>query len=122
LSLSTCLEMRNRGVVSDGLEAVTVARDGTWFRRGTTRVDLSRRLSLARLLRALVEQYLDGPQGRVTSSTLIAQAWPDERINPTSASTRLHTTIRRLRALGLEDVLLHRPSGYYLHRRCTISE
>jgi predicted ATPase len=97
---------------------LVVARDGMRFRSQGVVVDLARRRSLARVLHVLVE--VGGVE--VEPQELIARSWPDERIEARAAAQRLHTAVRRLRQLGMNDALLLGKRGYYLHPGCVVSD
>jgi len=79
---------------------------------GGNQVDLRRRHPARRILLALCEAHERG-EG-VSSQGLIDAGWPGERIRPDSARMRLHTTIRTLRQLGLDQDLQTREDGYRL--------
>ena len=49
-----------------------------------------------------------------SADALLAAGWPGERLRYDSGMLRVYTAIRRLRALGLERVLLTRDDGYQL--------
>jgi hypothetical protein len=44
----------------------------------------------------------------------LAAGWPDEKVLYDAGMLRVYTAIRRLRKLGLTDVLLRRDDGYVL--------
>jgi tetratricopeptide (TPR) repeat protein len=81
---------------------------------GGARVSLARHGSMRRVLDALVARRLDGPGVATTADELLATGWPGERVRYESGLLRVYTTIRRLRRLGLEGVLLTRDDGYLL--------
>jgi DNA-binding winged helix-turn-helix (wHTH) protein len=87
---------------------------GTWFEVGATRVDLSRRVVLARVLARLIEARRTAPGHAVTGTELVAAGWPGERIIPMAARHRLHVAIATLRKMGLTDVLVTTRGGYLL--------
>ena len=76
-------------------------------------LDLSRRSALRKVLLALAERHARGLGGLATAEVLEA-GWPGERMRAESASARVYMAIRRLRALGLEEVLLTTEDGYAL--------
>lgn len=110
------VRMLERAVTADDSAvvgpALAVADDGTWFQLGTgRRVDLKRRGSLRKVLRALVDRHGNGALDR---ERLFAFGWPGERLHPEAASKRLRVAIATLRTLGLREVLLTRDDGYLL--------
>ncbi|MEM9071966.1 MAG: hypothetical protein AAGE52_25895 [Myxococcota bacterium] len=91
----------------------SLAWDGARFRvdKGAW-VELTRRPTLRRLLDALVRA--DAPMSK---EELFAAAWPGEaHTKPGSAARRVHTAVRRLRQLGLGDVLSSDREGYWIDR------
>lgn len=97
----------------DSGEVLRVAADGSGFEYAATRVDLRSREVLARMLVALTRNRLEGDGRGMSPSALIEETWPGERMTESSAASRLHSTIRRLRKMGLADRLLHE-HGHYL--------
>jgi len=77
-------------------------------------VDLSRRGLLWRLVSRLLVAHADAPGEAVSPEAMIDAGWPDERILPEAAKTRLYTAIRSLRKTGLEEHLWSRDGGYLL--------
>ena len=53
-------------------------------------------------------------EARVLYLDLIEAGWPGEKMQHEAATLRVYTTIRRLRGLGLGDVLVTRDEGYLL--------
>ena len=81
-----------------------------------SKVDLRRRRTVRRVLAALAAHRLDHPGDALTAEQCLEAGWPGERMLPDAARTRLWTTIRALRATGLEDALETVGSGYRLAR------
>lgn len=89
---------------------------GEWFRRaGAERVDLTRRPKLRMLLEALLEKRLASPGDPAQAEWLMSRVWPQEKILPSAASSRLYVAVATLRKLGMGDVLVTRGEGYLLH-------
>jgi predicted ATPase len=105
-----------------GVRSVVLARDGSWFRCRTKLVALAGRPQLARVLAALVQRRMDAPNERVAPPALVELAWPDERMNLAAGLARVHTSISRLRALGLRDALVREKSGYFLDPSCLVQD
>jgi len=78
------------------------------------RLDLQRRGTLRRVLRALLEQRLRQPGVPLSVDAVAGAGWPGERIQHKSAVARVYTTVNRLRALGLGKALMTRDDGYLL--------
>jgi hypothetical protein len=76
------------------------------------KIDLGRRTSIRRILLALAHAQREGRA--LSTDDLIAAGWPGERMRRESGTARVYMAIRRLRALGLEDVLHTRDEGYFL--------
>jgi hypothetical protein len=95
--------------------ALVIAADGTWFRTpGAPRVSLTRRENLARLLRTLAVARAEAPGRALSTETLFAAGWPDERIHGAAATGRVYVALTTLRNLGLRRVLLRSSEGYHL--------
>lgn len=93
-----------------------VAVDGEWFRpSGGERVDLGRRPALARLLGRLVRELRVHPGGVVPTHEMVEAGWPGEAMSPDSGTARVYTTIRRMRKLGLGELLEGGAGGYRLN-------
>lgn len=87
-----------------------------WFRRGGgERVDLTRRPKLRMLLEALLEKRLASPGDPAQAEWLVSRVWPQEKILPSAASSRLYVAVATLRKLGMGDVIVTRGEGYLLH-------
>jgi hypothetical protein len=85
-----------------------VDADGGAFLVGGKRVDLSQRVALKGIVRALA-------QGGVRSTDdLIAAGWPGARLVGDSGPVRLYQALSTLRRLGLEPHLARRDGGYVL--------
>jgi hypothetical protein len=67
-----------------------------------------------RVLDALVRERLARPGHALSSDALLAAGWPEERIRYESGMLRVYTAVRRLRGMGLGDVLVTRDDGYLL--------
>jgi pSer/pThr/pTyr-binding forkhead associated (FHA) protein len=93
--------------------ALVVSDDARWFKRGEAdAVNLGRRGALRLLLAELVDRRLRAPGTALSMTEMIAAGWPDERIGIESAQARVYTSVQRLRALGLDGVLITRGDGY----------
>ncbi len=84
-----------------------VAPDGT-------RIDLTRRATLGRVLAALVGKRLAAPGVPAGPEELVAAGWPGERVMPLAAQNRLRVAVTTLRNMGLRQVLLFHGGGYLL--------
>lgn len=104
-----------------GEARLRIGPDARWFAIGGHREELGRRGPPRRLLRALAELRLARPGDAYAADELIAIGWPDEKIQRDAASMRLYTTVRLLRKLGLEGVLLTRDDGYLLDPSATVA-
>lgn len=97
---------------SHGLDVGPEAR---WFRReGEEAVQLGRRAALRLILDALTERRLAPTVRGLSLEEVFAAGWPGEKARADSAAARVYTSVQRLRALGLEGVLLLRDDGYVL--------
>jgi hypothetical protein len=95
--------------------ALVVGTAGRWFQPpGAARINLGRRGPLRRVLFSLVERRLSSPGLGLNVRALIEVGWPGERILHDAALQRAYTTVQRLRALGLQQVLVTSDDGYLL--------
>lgn len=92
--------------IADGARAV-VRPDGT-------RLDLVRHGSLRRVLVALVTSHREASGHAMSAEAVLAAGWPGERVLHEAGMLRVYSAIRRLRRLGLADVLVTRDDGYLL--------
>lgn len=100
---------------ASGARPLTIYSDGSALvLPGGEEVDLRRRQAVRRLLAALARARIDRPGEPVSVEDCVEAGWPDERMRWESAQARLWTSIRGLRALGLEDHLVTTGSGYWL--------
>lgn len=96
--------------------ALEIGPRAEWFRRGgEERVDLTRRPKLRMLLDALLEKRLASPGDPAQAEWLVSRVWPQEKILPSAASSRLYVAVATLRKLGMGDVIVTRGEGYLLH-------
>jgi tetratricopeptide (TPR) repeat protein len=93
-----------------------LSEDGSQCRvSGTkTAIDLSRRLPLQRMLRALVAEHEKPAATHLTEDELVRAVWPGERIAARAARIRLHTTVSMLRKMGLGALIERSTEGYRL--------
>lgn len=101
--------------ISSPDEALVVGRDSRWMvlPRGP-RVSLLRHGPSRRLLERLVAKRLEAPDVALSAEALIEAGWPGEQMRYTAGLLRVYSTVRRLRRLGLDVVLLTRDDGYLL--------
>lgn len=78
------------------------------------RADIANRHVLKRLLERLVQHHRAGGAEGLDVHDLVEAGWPDEIIQPDAAATRLYTSVRYLRNLGLRDALIRDENGYLL--------
>lgn len=78
------------------------------------RTDLRRRRNVRHLLSALARHRLEQPGHALSHEACLEAGWPGETMRPDAAAARLHTAVRTLRSLGLEDALETVGSGYRL--------
>jgi hypothetical protein len=107
-------EAREPGRATGG-QMLVVGSDGRWFQPpGLTPVNLGRRGPLRRIIHKLAEQRLLRPGASLGVVELIEAGWPHERMQHQAGLARVYTTIRRLRALGLGQILVTQDDGYLL--------
>jgi hypothetical protein len=94
--------------------AVIVGPEARWIALGGERIDLARYGPVRRLFDRLVTSRLEAPGASLSAEALIAAGWPGERMRHSAGLLRVYSAIRRLRRLGLEQVLVTRDDGYLL--------
>jgi predicted ATPase len=77
-------------------------------------IDLTKHGSLRRVLLALLETHAEYKDRALTADQLLSAGWPDEKVLYDAGMLRVYTAVRRLRKLGLENVLIRRDDGYLL--------
>lgn len=83
-------------------------------------VGFGHRPKLKRLIEVLLEaQRAQTPQ--LSAHEVIAQVWPDERLNHDSALARLYNLIAALRQIGWRELLVHDNEGYTLSDKFIIT-
>ena len=105
----------DEGALSPDGPRLEIGPDWRWFRVGDDPpVSLTRRNSGRRILQHLVGIARDAPATVVTRDELLEIGWPGERMMAESGFARVHTTLWRLRQLGLGEVLVSEEDGYRL--------
>lgn len=79
-----------------------------------TRVDLTRKHLLRRILQRLVRAHGQQPGRAVPFEDLTESAWPGEKMAFDSAKNRLYVALSTLRALGFRALLVTGEDGWYL--------
>jgi tetratricopeptide (TPR) repeat protein len=91
---------------------VRMTHDCAQLWRGEQLIDLRRRAPLRRIVHALVSAH---PAGQALGvQDLLEAAWPGERMRAESGNARVYMAIRRLRTLGLADLIITCEGGYAL--------
>jgi hypothetical protein len=101
-------------VASDATRGIVVGPEAHWLEVDGARVNLGRRGALRRVLAHLVDRRIGEPGSRASVAELLEAGWPGERMQWEAGVARVYTTVQRLRALGLEGILLTRDDGYLL--------
>lgn len=95
--------------------ALRLALASRWFEPpGGRRTALGRKRALWLILHALADARLRAPGQVMSSESLVAAGWPDERILPTAGAHRVRVAVATLRNSGLRGILLSRSGGYVL--------
>lgn len=98
-----------------GAPSLDVGPDLMWFEAPAGgRVDLGQRRALRLLLGRLIGAAREAPGRGVSVHELVEAGWPGERILPEAALSRVYTSIKTLRRLGLHELLVRRDDGYLL--------
>ena len=79
---------------------------------------------LRRVFGALVAARRVTPGHAISVEGILAAGWPGERVQHAAGLLRVYTAIKRLRALGLERLLVTAEDGYLLDPQVplTVSE
>jgi len=95
--------------------ALVVGPAARWFRTaGGAHADLSHRTALRLMLAALVEAHARTRGTALPLETLMARAWPGEKMAWASGRNRVYVAITTLRKLGLRGLLQSRDDGWLL--------
>jgi hypothetical protein len=101
---------------------LAIGPDARWMQRDDGDVvNLGRRGALRLLLEKLVAIRLDAPGRALSTDAMFEAGWPGERIAAESAQARVYTSVQRLRALGLEGILITQGDGYLLDPRADVT-
>jgi tetratricopeptide (TPR) repeat protein len=104
-------------------DALIVGDDALWFRMpNQERVSLQKRRALRLILKKLSEERRRTPGAPVPLATLFESGWPNERVHPEAAKSRLYMALCTLRNLGLRDVLVRQDNGYLLDPKVPLFE
>lgn len=101
---------------------MVVGPEGRWLvLEDGTRHELARHGPVRRMLWSLAIAKTERPGHAMTTLELVEAGWPGEKMRHEAATLRVYTTVRRLRALGLGDILLTRDDGYLFDPETTIT-
>lgn len=100
--------------------AVTIGWQGGWIERDGERTALQKHKPLRRLTWELALRRITEPGIAADVGSLVAAAWPSERLREDSATHRLRVALSTLRQLGLRDVLQGEDGRYRLDPSCDI--
>lgn len=110
------------GTPARATPAIVVGVDGRSLRIHDGDVhDLTRHGPVRRVLHALTAAHSERAGVALSTLDLVDAGWPGEKMKHEAATLRVYTTVRRLRALGLSDVLLTRDDGYLFDPEVAIS-
>jgi pSer/pThr/pTyr-binding forkhead associated (FHA) protein len=94
---------------------VVIGADGRTLRApGVDEVNLGRRGPLRRVLLELARQRVASPGVGLSLDAVLEAGWPGEKMDYDAGVARVYTTIQRLRALGLQGILVTHDDGYLL--------
>jgi hypothetical protein len=94
-------------------QRICLQKNGRKFRVNQGPVqDISRRQALRKILVYLAEQQKGSEPVSVNVHDVIEAGWPDEKILHDAALTRVYTTMNRMRAMGLDVIIITLDDGY----------
>ena len=105
----------------DGAPCLEVGPGCRWFRHGLATADLSKRPSLAGVLRHLVTLHAEQPNVVASPVDLVHAGWPGEAMSERAGINRVYVAVSTLRKLGLRELIVRSKSGYRLHARTQVS-
>ncbi len=94
---------------------ITVSPDGRIVESESSKVDLTRRGPLRRILARLAVARFEQPGTALPLDALLEAGWPGERVLREAGQTRVYTAVHTLRKLGLDEHLITRDDGYFLN-------
>ncbi|MBS2012237.1 MAG: hypothetical protein JST00_05090 [Deltaproteobacteria bacterium] len=113
--LALAIAMEPASGASASSSAIVVGPEARWLElTDGTRHELGRHGPVRRILHALAVAHCERTGSAMTTLDLVAAGWPGEKMRHEAATLRVYTTVRRLRGLGLGDVLVTRDDGYLL--------
>ncbi len=100
---------------------LVVAKDWQWFqRRGETRVDLSKRVPLRRLLQRLIEVHAVQPGHAIAATDITTFVWPEVKTLKGVGDNRLYNALSTLRRFAGRDLVVSHKDGYMLNPTCVV--
>jgi hypothetical protein len=112
---------RPSAMASERADGLRVGPEARWFESELAlRVNLGRRGALRRILDHLVERRIEAPDRGISVAEMLEAGWPGERMQWEAGVARVYTTVQRLRALGLSDILVTRDDGYLIDPTVTV--
>lgn len=107
--------------VSDG-PTLVLERRARWFRFDeASQVELPSRSPGRLVLLELARLRLSAPGRSLDTEGVFSAGWPGEKAIAAAARNRVYVTIRRLRAAGLDGVLMSNDEGYFLDPAVRVS-
>lgn len=105
---------------ADAVPRLEVGPGCSWFRCGSETADLSRRPSLAGVLRFLVSLHAEQPNVVASPIDLVHAGWPGEAMSERAGINRVYVAVSTLRKLGLRDLIVRSRSGYRLDAQAVV--
>jgi pSer/pThr/pTyr-binding forkhead associated (FHA) protein len=95
---------------------LVVGSDGRFFRLAGSgeEVNLGRRGPLRKVLLALARRRIDEPGVGLSNDDILEAGWPGAKMKHEAGLARVYTTVQRMRALGLQGILVTHDDGYLL--------
>jgi DNA-binding winged helix-turn-helix (wHTH) protein len=106
--------LRQIDLRATGPRVMQVSADGVHYVLNAQPHQLTRRPTVARVLRCLIEQRIRAPGVPILVDEIFEQVWPDEKAIARARKQRIQAAVSTLRKHGLSAVVTYHDGGYRL--------